>query len=189
MCFTVQLSRFLFFPAALATACLVYCVVLHLSTVFVFFISWVSFPWPALCDVSDRIISPPFSFCQVFFVIFCIFLNKKNNWTFPYYIDKRCPPANTQNDLPGDISGQILTHIFQSMLFQTADLGLGDSDFLCHLHLGLSLKETKSYNIFFPVVESFHRLLQGKILNPVFLSVLFITDLDRKSTRLNSSHS
>ena len=67
--------------------------------------------------------------------------------------------------------------LFQRVLFQTADLSLGDADFPGNLHLGFSFVETHFDNVFFPVIQAFHGLLQGQILNPVFLSVLFITDL------------
>lgn len=36
---------------------------------------------------------------------------------------------------------EIISHIFQCIFLQPADLCLGDADFFRHLHLGFSLKE------------------------------------------------
>ena len=56
---------------------------------------------------------------------------------------------NSLHPLPYFLT-QVVFHGFQGILFQAADLGLADMNFLCHLGLCFSLKKAHADDVAFP---------------------------------------
>ena len=71
----------------------------------------------------------------------------------------------------------MLAHMGQSVLFQTAYLGLGNADLPRDFHLGASLEKAQLLNIALPVRQAGHGLLYADHVQPAVVRLFFIGDL------------
>ena len=71
--------------------------------------------------------------------------------------DRDCPMSN------------VFLNGFQRVLFQTADLGLGNAHLGGHFHLGFPLVKAQGQNMLLPLPQALQSVFQRNVFQPVFL--------------------
>ena len=70
-----------------------------------------------------------------------------------------------------------LTHMRDCAFFQTRHLRLTDTNLVRNFHLRPALKKPQVQNMLFPAAETFHRLIEANLLEPLVVTAFFILDL------------